>query len=394
MTQETIKSLLTAFKALYGEDLPQPRCFFAPGRVNLIGEHTDYNDGHVLPFAINLGIALIIRPNGLMHHRLYSEGFAEKVQIPVDADFNNYKLNWWQYPVGIMQMFRQAGHSIPGFDLFFHGNLPHSAGLSSSASIEMVTAFALNKMIDANYLTSDLVDISRKAENEFIGLNCGIMDMYAIGMGKAGHVIQLDCSVNAGTLIPVNLPGKSFIVANTNRPRGLADSKYNERVAECRNGFDILLQHYGLQHAGELTTAQLNMAAPRITNQVVFKRLRHVISENERVKRTARALAENDPVLLGELMHASHNSLKNDYEVSCDELDILVEEAYRLPFTIGSRMTGAGFGGCTLSLIEAHAEEEFIRLVGDGYRQRSGRMADFYRVIPSDGVNEIDVFDL
>lgn len=394
MTSETIKHLLSAFKTLYGEEPCHARCFFAPGRVNLIGEHTDYNDGLVLPFAINLGIALVIRPNGSAHHSLTSEGFAERVHIPVDADYNEFKQSWWKYPVGIMEIFRQAGHTIPGFDFFFHGNLPHSAGLSSSAAIEMVTALALNKMTGANYLTADLVDISRKAENEFIGLNCGIMDMYAIGMGKAGHVIQLDCSTNMGNLIPVNLTGKSFMVINTNRARGLADSKYNERVAECRSGFDVLLRHYSLNHAGEMTTSLLDKAAHLVPNEVVLKRLKHVVSENERVKHSVQALSDNDPILLGQLMYASHLSLKNEYEVSCHELDILVEEAHKLPCTLGSRMTGAGFGGCTLSLIEAHAEEEFIRMVGEGYRLRSGRKADFYRVIPSDGVKEIDIVDL
>lgn len=365
------------------------RCFFAPGRVNLIGEHTDYNHGLVMPFAINLGTWLAIRPNRLSKHRFVSTGFDESTDIQIDKPFHPQAMHWWKYPLGILQVFREEGFELAGHDFLFNGNLPRSSGLSSSASIEMVTAKAINTLIECPFDNRKLVDMARKAENEFIGLNCGIMDMFAIGMGHANMTILLDCHTNRETMLPLHLTDTVFVVGNTNVSRGLADSKYNERVAECESGLSILKQFFEIEHLGQLLPQQLAGIEHLFQNRAVFKRLHHVASENMRVRASAQALTEGCLEKLGELLNESHFSLRDYYEVSCKELDVMTHAARSFNGTLGSRMTGAGFGGCTLSLVKADKVQDFVQTVGSAYLQQTGRQADFYVVKPSDGIQEI-----
>ncbi|PKP22869.1 MAG: galactokinase [Bacteroidetes bacterium HGW-Bacteroidetes-22] len=393
MNQDTKNLIIRGFHQSFGDKQKDLRLFFAPGRVNLIGEHTDYNYGLVLPFAINLGTSLAIRPNGTDSFRFVSSGFKENGEVKINAAFEQHKQNWWKYPLGVIEIFRKMGHNLPGHDFYFYGDLPHSAGLSSSASIEMVTAIALNNILSAGFGNFQLVEIARKAENEFIGLNCGIMDMYAIGMGKPGKAIKLDCNSNDGQLVSIDFTGKAFMVSNTNRPRGLADSKYNERVAECKQGLALAAHHLKLQNLGQLTVNDLVSIKPFFKEQTIYNRLFHVASENERVREMVDALETADFKQIGLLLNASHLSLRNDYEVSCFELDVLTEEANKLSFTDGSRMTGAGFGGCTLSLIDDQAKNEFAAKVGEAYLRKTNRAADFYMVHPADGIHEININD-
>lgn len=393
MNQDTKIKIIEDFHRSFGHNQKDLRLFFAPGRVNLIGEHTDYNHGLVLPFAINLGTSLAIRPNETDSYRFVSSGFKIKGEVKISEDFSHLKQHWWKYPLGVIEIFRQKGYCLSGHDFYFHGDLPHSAGLSSSASIEMVTAIALNNLLSAGFGDFQLVKIARQAENEFIGLNCGIMDMYAIGMGKSGRAIKLDCNTNEGELVSLDFTGKAFIVSNTNRPRGLADSKYNERVTECNEGFALANHYLKLQNLGQLTEDDLISIKPFFTEQSIYLRLLHVATENERVRQMAEALVIADFKQIGTLLNASHQSLRDNYAVSCFELDVLTEEANKLSFTDGSRMTGAGFGGCTLSLIEDLAENEFIARVGEAYLKKTHRKADFYKVYPSDGIHEISVTD-
>lgn len=393
MNQDTKNKIIKDFHLSFGYNQKDLRLFFAPGRVNLIGEHTDYNHGLVLPFAINLGTSLAIRPNGTDSYRFVSSGFKINGEVKTSDDFSQYKQHWWKYPLGVIEIFRQMGYSLTGYDFYFYGDLPHSAGLSSSASIEMVTAIALNNILSAGFENFQLVKIARKAENEFIGLNCGIMDMYAIGMGKSGRAVKLDCNTNEGQLVSVDFTGKAFMVSNTNRPRGLAESKYNERVTECSLGLSIASHYLKLQNLGQLTEEDLVSIKSFFPEQSIYLRLLHVATENERVRQMTVSLGNADFKQIGTLLNASHQSLRDNYAVSCFELDVLTEEANKLSFTDGSRMTGAGFGGCTLSLIDELAVEEFINRVGSAYFQRTNRKADFYKVFPSDGIHEISVTD-
>lgn len=386
---DSLTKLNDQFTKHYSFTSNPTRCFFAPGRVNLIGEHTDYNHGMVMPFAINLGTWAVVRINKTNQFRFASSGFNQTLEMAADDDFQKHNNEWWKYPLGIIHVFRDAGIQVPPLDFYFHGNLPHSSGLSSSASIEMVTAKAINSLIGSPFTDRELVSLSRKAENEFIGLNCGIMDMFAIGMSKANHTILLDCHTNHAEWIPWPEDGKVFVVGNTNVSRGLANSKYNERVLECNIGFNAISESFHLEHLGQLSSEMLLNSEHLIQNSDVRNRLHHVASENERVKNAVSALTNRDWAELGRLMNDSHDSLKNLYQVSCFELDAMVQSARDCSGCWGSRMTGAGFGGCTLSLVDLDHVDEFIKNVGFDYHSITKRIAHFYTVKPSDGVQEI-----
>ncbi|HNY02692.1 MAG TPA: galactokinase, partial [Bacteroidales bacterium] len=270
------------------------------------------------------------------------------------------------------------------------GNIPNSAGLSSSASIEMVTAYALTVMLNATQLEMiDLIKLSQRAENEFIGLNCGIMDMFAIGMGKKDHAIFLNCLTLEYKLVPIELLGYKLIIGNTNKKRGLADSKYNERVAECQLAVTYLAPSFPVSKLGEISFMQFYKMQEEIPDEIVRKRARHVISENQRVLNSVSSLLKNDILQFGALMNASHESLRDNYEVTGSELDAMVEEAWKINGVIGSRMTGAGFGGCTVSLVREEAADLFIEQVGKNYEARTGLKPDFYIARAGDGAREI-----
>jgi galactokinase len=385
-----LKKLEEHFYGLFGNSELKPRTFFAPGRVNLIGEHTDYNGGFVLPFAIQYGTYLAIRQNADDLVRLTSTNMDFRVEIPLKELSKRVEKQWVNYPLGIFDQFRQANIPLSGFDLLFSGDIPNSAGLSSSASIEMVTAFALNTLIpESHFEMIDLVRMAQRAENEFVGVNCGIMDMFAVGFGRKEHALFLNCMTLEHKHVPLELHGFRLIVGNTNKQRGLADSKYNERVAECQLAVTYLNPVMPVTKLGEISFMQFYKMQEEIPDEVIRRRARHVISENQRVLNSVSSLLKGDILQFGALMNASHESLRDNYEVTGFELDTMVAEAQKINGVVGSRMTGAGFGGCTISLVREDVADRFIEQVGREYSLKTGLRADFYLTEVSDGVKEI-----
>ena len=385
-----LKKFNEHFIELYGNPVDKPRCFFAPGRVNLIGEHTDYNGGFVLPCALQYGTYLLIRATGDTVVRLASTNMKFSAEIPFKELSNKVNGQWVNYPLGIFDQFRQLNIPVSGFDMLYSGDIPNSAGLSSSASIEMVTAYALTVMLNATQLEMiDLVKMSQRAENEFVGLNCGIMDMFAVGMGHKDHALFLNCLTLEYKRVPTLLNGFRLIIGNTNKQRGLADSKYNERVAECQLAVTYLSRDMAVSKLGEISFMQFYKIQEQIPDELIRRRARHVISENQRVLNAVSSLLKGDILQFGALMNASHESLRDNYEVTGFELDTMVGEAQKINGVVGSRMTGAGFGGCTVSLVQENVVEKFIEQVGREYFARTGLKADFYLAEVSDGVREI-----
>jgi galactokinase len=377
------------FFKLGGHSINQPEIYFAPGRVNLIGEHTDYNGGLVLPCALQYGTYLLIRETGDGLIRLYSRNFPETLVLPAGQPLKKQKVQWFNYPLGVMKQFADKGIRMPSMELYFAGDIPNSAGLSSSASIEMVTAAALNDLLKAGFAMTDLIRMSQKAEHEFAGVQCGIMDQFAVGMAEKNHAVFLNCLTLEYKLVPVLLPGYRVVIANSNKARGLAGSKYNERVGECRKAVKALEPVFGAKHLGEIGFMQFYKVQDRIRDEVIRKRARHVISENQRVLNSVSCLLKSDLVQFGALMNSSHDSLRDNYEVTGPELDALAEEALKVRGVLGARMTGAGFGGCTVNLVTEDAVDPMIEQVEKAYRERTGLNADFYIAEISDGVRKV-----
>lgn len=363
------------FQEIYGKKAEH--IYFAPGRVNLIGEHTDYNGGLVFPCALSYGTYLLIaeRTDNRNH---FSSLNMEKSFLADTDSFIHKPASWIKYPLGVMKEFAERGHKPWGYDLLYYGNIPNGAGLSSSASIEIVTAVMLNDRCQAGLDMVELVKISQKAENVYVGMNCGIMDQFAVGMGKTGHAIALDCASLHYDYVPLALRGYKLVIANTNKRRGLADSKYNERRSECEAAVAAIAPVRPLRFICELSLEELERYSPLLPNDTVRRRARHAVSEHQRVIKAIEALKSGDLKTFGELMNASHRSLKEDYEVTGIELDTLAEEGQHLPGVIGSRMTGAGFGGCTVSLLEENHIDNYIRQVGAIYKNKVNLEATFY----------------
>jgi galactokinase len=381
-----IETLRQTFNDLYRPDGGEPVLFFAPGRVNLIGEHTDYNGGFVFPCAIQYGTYLLVRGTDDNQIKLASINNQEKAVIDIADHFSRHEVRWFNYPLGVFEQFVKKGIPMKGMELLFYGDIPNNAGLSSSASIEVVTAFALNHLLNGGLDMIELVKMSQKAEQEFAGVNCGIMDQFAVGMGKANHAIFLNCNTLEYKLVPIPLSGYKLIIANTNKPRSLADSKYNERVAECQLAVAFLAEKFSITKLGDLGFPQFFKSQDVIPDEVIRERARHVISENQRVLASVSCLLKNDLPQFGVLMNASHDSLRDNYEVTGFELDTLVEESRKIKGVLGSRMTGAGFGGCTVSLVREDAIPVFIKEVGKEYKKKTGLTADFYVAEIGDGV--------
>lgn len=381
--------LIESFAGLYGETDDQPLVFFSPGRVNLIGEHTDYNGGYVFPCALSFGTYLVLRINKSRLVRLATTNFDHRGEINLDEPFQREGKSWINYPLGVLNEFRKKALEIEGVDLLFSGDIPHGAGLSSSASIEMVTAFAMNQVFGFGLERMDLVKLSQMAENLFVGVNCGIMDQFASGMGAADHALFLNCDTLDYQRVPLKLEEMKIIIANTNKRRGLADSKYNERRAQCEAAVEAIRKEKKIRHLSDLTLEEFKDLSHLIQDEAQKKRARHVISENNRTLSAIQALQDGNIAFFGKLMNQSHDSLRDDYEVTGRELDTLVDEARKIDGTIGSRMTGAGFGGCTVSIVKENAVESFIREVGKGYSRQTGLTADFYVAEIGDGSKEI-----
>ncbi|MDE7325521.1 MAG: galactokinase [Lachnospiraceae bacterium] len=357
--------------------------YFAPGRVNLIGEHTDYNGGHVFPCALTIGTYAAAAKNADHTLRFYSMNFEEKGVIT--ADLRELKKeeahDWANYPKGVLKVMRDAGYQVDmGMDIVYYGNIPNSSGLSSSASVEVLTAYIARELFGLAVDFVEIAKLSQKAENEFIGVNCGIMDQFSIAMGKAGHAIFLDTADLSYEYAPIALKDAKIVIASSNKKRGLGDSKYNERRSECEAALASLKTVLNIQSLGELSEEEFEKNRSVIRDIVKEKRAKHAVYENRRTIKAVAALKANDIEEFGKLMIASHESLRDDYEVTGKELDTLVSAALSQEGVIGSRMTGAGFGGCTVSIVKTGAVDAFIKNVGGIYKDKIGYAADFYVV--------------
>ena len=384
-------NIIEMFTKVYG-DREGIRVFFSPGRVNLIGEHTDYNGGNVFPCALSFGTygAIALRDDKTV--RMYSENFKDLGVITFDIDDlkNEEKDDWANYPKGVISVLRNHGYDVKqGFDMVVFGNIPNGAGLSSSASLELLMGVMVDKIFNFNIDRVELVKYCQEAENKFIGVNCGIMDQFAIGMGKEDSAILLDCNTLDYSYSKVDLKDEVIIIANTNKRRGLADSKYNERRSECETALSELQTKLNINSLGELTEEEFENNKYLIKNDIRAKRAKHAVYENQRTLKAVKALQNNDIETFGKLMNDSHTSLRDDYEVTGKELDTLVDLAWKHEATVGSRMTGAGFGGCTVSIVKKAMEEDFINTVGKGYKEIIGYDADFYVANIGDGTREI-----
>jgi galactokinase len=377
------------FFRLYGDRDKEPVLFYSPGRVNLIGEHTDYNGGYVFPCALDFGTSLLVRRTDRAEIKLASLNFAGGIVIQTALNYLPVPGSWTNYPVGVINEFARKGIGAPGMEMLFCGDVPNGAGLSSSASIEMATAVAVNDLCGAGLAMIDLVKMGQKAENGFVGMNCGIMDQFAAGFGRKDHAINLNCDTLEYRYAPLKLGERRLIITNTNKRRGLTDSKYNERRSECEKAVELLSLHRPLRNLSELDVNDLWMLDEYITDPVIRSRARHVITENGRTTDAVRALENNDIEKLGRLMNESHDSLCNDYEVTGTELDTLVYEGRKLPGVLGTRMTGAGFGGCTVSIVETDHAGSFMKDLGEVYTAKTGLRADFYLPGIGDGARRI-----
>ncbi|MGW8316636.1 MAG: galactokinase [Bacteroidales bacterium] len=381
--------LKDSFFSLYGQQEDGLHLFFSPGRVNLIGEHTDYNGGYVFPCALSFGTYLMVRENNLRTVRFATTNFDHRDETDLDQPFEKDGNSWINYPVGVLNEFRKKALEIRGVDLLYSGDIPNGAGLSSSASIEMVTAFAMNQLFGFGLERMELVKLSQQAENRFVGVNCGIMDQFASGMGATDHALFLNCDTLDYERVPLKLEGMKIVIANTNKRRGLADSKYNERRAQCEAAVEAIRAEKQIRHLSDLTLEDFRELAHLIEDETVRRRARHVVTENDRTLRAISALNAGDIGAFGQLMNQSHDSLRDDYEVTGRELDTLVEEARKIKGTLGSRMTGAGFGGCTVSIVREADVETFVREVGKGYAEKTGLTADFYVAEVGDGSKQL-----
>jgi len=383
-----IQKLKDHFIRLYGNQEIEPLCYFAPGRVNLIGEHTDYNAGYVLPCALQYGTWLLIRKTDEPVLKFTSLNIEFRTEVPVADLAARIGNEWVNYPLGVLDQFVKRGTHLHGYEFLYTGNIPTGAGLSSSASIEMVTAFAINDLTRSGLDLVSLIKLSQRAENEFVGVNCGIMDQFAVGMCEEGHALFLDCRTLEHQMVTALFDGYRLMIVNSNKPRGLVESKYNERVSECAQAVEAISRFFPVTQLGEIPFMQFYKIQNQIEDERIRRRARHVISENQRVLNAVSALRNNDLAGFGALMNASHESLKDNYEVTGMELDVLVEEAQRINGVIGARMTGAGFGGCTVNLVREDTVEQFINQVGEGYLRRTGIHPAFYKGEVSAGVRK------
>jgi len=379
--------ILNKFYEVFGNE-GEAKVYFAPGRVNMIGEHTDYNAGHVFPCALTIGTYAVARKRTDNKLRFYSMNFHHLgvIESSLDELVESKAAGWTNYPKGVMWAFGERGFKIPyGMDLLLNGNIPNGSGLSSSASVEVVTGFILRDFFGFEVTNQDLALIGQFSENKFNGVNCGIMDQFAIAMGKKDNAIFLDTADLSYEYAPIHLAGAKIVIVCSNKKRGLGDSKYNERRSECEQALEELQQVIGISGLGNLTEEQFETYKVAIKDHDRRKRAKHAVYENQRTIKAVEALKKNDVTLFGQLMNASHVSLRDDYEVTGLELDTLVESAWKIEGVIGSRMTGAGFGGCTVSIVKDEAIDRFIETVGREYKEAIGYDADFYVVEIGDG---------
>ncbi|MBE6102573.1 MAG: galactokinase [Selenomonas ruminantium] len=391
MAQDILAEMKRIFEEKFGK--AETRGFFSPGRVNLIGEHTDYNGGHVFPCAISLGTYALVADRQDSKTRIYSmnqEG-AGIIEFEMSGLSYDSAKGWANYPMGVVKVFEDAGHKCShGFDILIYGTLPNGSGLSSSASLEVLTAVILNDAFSFGLDMVEMVKLSQKAENTFVGVNCGIMDQFAVGMGKKDCAILLDCSTLEYRYSKIALDGASIVITNTNKPHSLASSAYNVRRAQCEHALNELKEvRPELATLGALTNLEYDKLAGHISDHVERQRARHAVYENQRTLEAVKALEANDVARFGELMDMSHVSLRDDYDVTGVELDTLAELAWEQEGVIGSRMTGAGFGGCTVSLVKNDCIEAFKKNVEAAYEKKIGYKPSFYVANIADGTHRL-----
>ena len=385
------EQILEKFKELYGSE-GDIRIYFAPGRVNLIGEHTDYNGGHVFPCALTIGTYGVVRNREDRKLRFYSMNFekAGMIETSLDDLVPEKEAGWTNYPKGVMWAFEKRGFKLThGMDILVYGNIPNGSGLSSSASLEVLTGLIIKDTFGFDTSMVDIALIGQDSENNFNGCNCGIMDQFASAMGRKNHAIFLDTNTLKFEYAPVVLENAKIVITNSKVKHSLVNSAYNDRRNECETALKELQKEVDIQTLGDLTEEEFEAHKSAIKDETRRKRARHAVYENQRTIRAVAALQAGDVKLFGELMNASHVSLRDDYEVSCEEIDILVDLAWQLPGVIGSRITGGGFGGCTVSIVENEAVDTFIETIGKVYKEKVGHEAEFYVVDIGDGAYKI-----
>lgn len=386
------EKLIQRFKELYGKQ-GEVRVYFAPGRVNLIGEHTDYNGGHVFPCALTLGTYGIVRDREDKVLRFYSSNFEKLgvIETSLDDLIPDKAAGWTNYPKGVMWAFEKRGYQLThGMDILIYGNIPNGSGLSSSASLEVLTGLILKDTFGFEQVSMiDVALIGQDSENNFNGCNCGIMDQFASAMGKKDHAIFLDTNTLNYEYAPVVLEDAKIVITNSKVKHSLVNSAYNDRRNECETALKELQSVVNIKTLGDLTEEEYEAHKDAIKDPVRQKRAKHAVYENQRTIRAVEALKNNDVELFGKLMNASHKSLRYDYEVSCEEIDILVDLAQAMPGVIGSRITGGGFGGCTVSIVKNDTVDAFIREIGKTYQEKVGHEAEFYVVEIGDGAKII-----
>lgn len=386
-----IENLKQKFNELYGEG-GDIRTYFAPGRVNLIGEHTDYNGGHVFPCALTLGTYAVVRPREDRVLRFYSMNFDTfgVAESSLDDLIPRKSASWTNYPKGVMWAFEERGMKLShGLDIAIYGDIPNGSGLSSSASLEVLTGVILKDIFGFDVSMIDIALIGQYSENNFNGMNCGIMDQFASAMGKKDHAIFLDTNTLKYEHAPVILKDAKIVITNSKVKHSLVDSAYNDRRNECEAALKELQEVVDIQTLGDLSEEQFDKYSSAIKDPVRLRRARHAVSENQRTLLAVEALKNNDIELFGRLMNASHESLKHDYEVSCEEIDVLVDLAWATEGVIGSRITGGGFGGCTVSIVKNEAVEHFTETLGTEYKKRFGLDAEFYIVDIGNGAGRL-----
>lgn len=385
------QDVLAKFKELYGDE-GDIRVYFAPGRVNLIGEHTDYNGGHVFPCALTIGTYMAVRKRADRKVNFYSMNFEDLGIIECSLDNMTPKEDgeWTNYPMGVMWAFDGRGMKMDcGLDLALYGNIPNGSGLSSSASLEVVTGYMLKDMYGFDVTNVDLAKIGQYSENNFNGCNCGIMDQFASAMGKANNAIFLDCNTLEYEYAPITLDGAKIVVTNSMVKHSLVTSAYNDRRNESSQALKDLQQVCGIESLGELTEEEFDKYASSIKDEIDRSRGKHAVYENQRTIKAVEALKNNDLETFGKLMNASHVSLRDDYETSCEEVDVLVEEAWKIDGVIGSRITGGGFGGCTVSIVKDEAIDTFKEKLTAAYQEKVGKTPEFYVVSIGDGPSRL-----
>ena len=373
------------FEKKFENRTDNPVFFFSPGRVNLIGEHTDYNGGFVFPCALDYGTYAAAALNSSDTIRLRSLNFDFELDTDAADIARNENGEWVNYPLGIFNEFIKRGIQLRGMDILYYGNIPNRAGLSSWTSIERFTSVILDNFLDARLNRLEMVKLSQRAENNFVGMNCGIMDQFAVGFGEENKALFLNCDTLEYKTVPLELESYQLIIANTNKRRGLTDSKYNERRSECEKAVELISVFKPVKNLSQLSIEDLPLMEEAIRDSVILKRAKHVVTENNRVLEAVKALHNSELELFGELMNKSHDSLRDDYDVTGKELDTLVYEGRKLEGVIGSRMTGAGFGGCTVSLVKREHVGSYIAKLGTKYSAITGLVADFYKPLIGKG---------